>query len=401
MQNQDLTRVIVSRPTQLAPTAAFYLQASMIVSFLAGSSAPTPLYAIYQAEWGFSPITITAVFGIYAIGVLAALLTTGELSDHVGRKPVLFGALAAQTIAMWIFATAGGVPALVVARIVQGLATGAAASALGAGMLDIDRAKGTIANAVAPVTGTATGALGASLLVQFLPAPTQLVYLALAGVFAVQAVGVALMAETSSPKPGALRSLRPHVAVPAQTRRALLAVTPVLVALWAIVGFYGSLGPALVRTIARSRSIGLGGLALGVVAASAGVAVLALHHRAARALMRVGAIALIAGVAASLAATAAGSLALFFAGTLVVGVGFGAAFQGALRTTLPLAQPHERAGLLAVVYVISYLSMGVPAVLGGIGVVYGGSLVGAAYVYGTLVMLLSAIALALSLAQRE
>ena len=130
---------------RLSKTAAFYLQASIIVFFLAGSSAPTPLYAVYQAAWGFSPITITVVFGIYALAVLAALLVFGALSDHVGRRPVLLGAAALQALTMALFASAHGVGALLVARVLQGLSTGAAAGAVGAGMLDIDRAKGTIA----------------------------------------------------------------------------------------------------------------------------------------------------------------------------------------------------------------------------------------------------------------
>ena len=79
-----------ARPPAVSPTAAaFYLQVSIILFFLAGSSAPTPLYSVYQAAWGFSPITITAVFGVYALAVLAALLVFGSLSDHIGRRPVL------------------------------------------------------------------------------------------------------------------------------------------------------------------------------------------------------------------------------------------------------------------------------------------------------------------------
>ncbi len=62
----------------LSPTAAFYLQASITVMFLAGSSAPSPLYPIYQAAWGFSPIAITVIFGVYALAVLAALLVVRE-----------------------------------------------------------------------------------------------------------------------------------------------------------------------------------------------------------------------------------------------------------------------------------------------------------------------------------
>src|ERR1700712_2275371 len=70
---------------RLPDNVAFYLQVSILLLFLAASSAPTPLYAIYQAEWGFSPITVTVVFGVYAVAVLSSLLVFGKLSDHIGR----------------------------------------------------------------------------------------------------------------------------------------------------------------------------------------------------------------------------------------------------------------------------------------------------------------------------
>jgi MFS family permease len=144
---------------RLSKNAAFYLQASIILFFLAGSSAVTPLYAVYQAAWGFSPITTTLIFGVYAVAVLAALLVVGSLSDHVGRRPVLLVATIIQAATMAIFANAGGIATLAIARVVQGLATGAAAGAIGAGMIDLDRNKGTTANAVAPMLGTAMGGL--------------------------------------------------------------------------------------------------------------------------------------------------------------------------------------------------------------------------------------------------
>jgi MFS family permease len=393
---QPLSAISSTRAVRpLSPTAAFYLQASLIVSFLAGSAAPTPLYATYQQAWGFSPITITIVFGIYAIAVLVALLAAGSLSDYVGRRPVLFGAIAMQMIAMLVFVTANGVPALIGARVLQGIATGVAASALGAGMLDIDRAKGTIANAVSPMMGTGLGALGAGLIVQFLPAPTVLVYLVLFAIFIAQAIGVAMMAESVEPKPGALASLRPHVAMPAQARRATFAIAPALVAIWSLVGFYGSLGPALARTIAHSPSRLLGGLALGVIAVSGVLTVLVAGQRDAHALQRGGNLAVIVGVALVLASTALGSPALFFVGTAVAGMGFGAVFQGSLRLVLPLAQVHERAGLVSIVYTICYVSMGVPAVIAGIAVAWSGSITLAAYGYGAVVIALSALSLVL------
>src|SRR5580658_7512157 len=75
--------------SRLSGRPAVFVLASLIVALLASSAAPTPLYAIYQARWHFTPITTTVVFGVYAVAVLAALLTLGKLSDHVGRRPVL------------------------------------------------------------------------------------------------------------------------------------------------------------------------------------------------------------------------------------------------------------------------------------------------------------------------
>ena len=382
------------RRARLSTTAAFYLQASIIVSFLAGSIAPTPLYGVYQAAWGFSPITITVVFGIYAVAVLCALLTAGALSDHVGRRPVLLAATVTQAVTMLLFATAGGVPALVVARIVQGLATGAAMGAVGAGLLDIDRQKGTIANAVGPMTGTATGGLLSGLMIQYLPAPTHLVYLLLLAVFVAQAAGVALMAETAMSRPGALASLRPHIRVPPALRRPMLLAIPALVATWALAGFYGSLGPTLVRKILHSHSLALGGLAVFVLAGSGALTVFVVRARPARVVMTVGALALIAGVALTLAAIPLGSAMVFFAGAALAGVGFGAGFQGAIRMVVPLAAPTERAGVLSALYVVCYLAMGVPAVFGGLRVVYGHGLLAAAREYGVAVIVLAVLALA-------
>src|SRR5215831_9205616 len=71
---QPIPRELRPLAGRLPAGAAFALQVSIVVFFLASSAAPTPLYALYQARWGFSPITTTVVFGIYAVAVLAALL---------------------------------------------------------------------------------------------------------------------------------------------------------------------------------------------------------------------------------------------------------------------------------------------------------------------------------------
>jgi MFS family permease len=382
------------RRSLLPDSIALYLQASIVITFLAGSSAPTPLYAVYQAQWGFTPITTTIVFGVYALAVLCALLTVGSLSDYVGRRPVLLGAIALQIVTMVIFTTAAGVPELLLARVIQGLSTGAAVGAVGAGMLDLNRAKGTIANAVAPLMGTATGGLASGLLVQYLPAPEHLVYLVLIALFVLQGIGVALMRETSGGQAGVAASLRPQFGVPAAARRPLLLAAPVLVAAWSLAGFYGSVGPAVVREVVGSNSLLLGGAALFVLAGSGGVAVLLLRTVDPRRVMIFGTSALLVGVGLTLLAISTSDTAVFFVGAVIAGSGFGAGFQGAIRTVVPHALPQERSGLLSTLYVVSYLAMGLPAVIGGFLVVDVGGLLPTAKEYGVAVMVLAAIALA-------
>ena len=383
-----------ARPRRISGGPALYLLASLIVSLLAASAAPTPLYATYARAWGFTPVTTTIVFGVYAVAVLAALLALGRLSDYLGRRPVLLAALAVQVASLLVFTTATGTGALLAARVIQGLATGAALGAIGAGMLDVDRERGALANALAPGLGTGSGALASALLVRYLPAPTHLVYLALIAVIIAQAAGVALLRETVTPSPLTASALVPEVRLPRPVRGPLLAATPVLFAVWALAGLYGALGPALVRALTGSASEVLGGLSLTALTVTAVSSVYLLRNVAARTVMLAGILALVTGVAITLAALSAGSVALFFAGTAVSGIGFGSGFQGGIRTVVPLAAPRERAGVLSLLFTISYLGMGIPAVGAGLLAVHGAGLVGAARYYGAALIVLAALALA-------
>jgi predicted MFS family arabinose efflux permease len=385
---------------RLSGTPALLLLASLIVTLLAASAAPSPLYVVYQRQWGFTPITTTVVFGVYALAVLASLLLLGRMSDYVGRRPVLLAALGVQAASLVLFTTAGGVGELMAARIVQGLATGAALGAIGASMLDIDRERGALANALSPGLGTGSGALLSALLVRYLPAPTHLVYLVLIAIIAVQMAGVALLRETVMTSRVPASALIPDVRLPRAVRGPVLAAAPVLFAVWALAGLYGALGPSLVATLTGSASLVLGGVSLTALTATAVVSVYVLRKAPARAVMITGIVALVVGVAITLVALSAGSVALFFAGTAVSGIGFGSGFQGGIRTVVPVADPSERAGVLSLLFVISYLGMGVPAVAAGFLAVHGAGLIGAGRDYGAALIVLAALALA-ALARRQ
>ncbi|MFL4953180.1 MFS transporter [Streptomyces sp. MMS24-I31] len=356
--------------TQTAKRAAsFVLDASILAALLAASSAPTPLYPHYQDAWDLSALTITVVFSAYSLTLLLALLTTGALSDHLGRRPVLVGTLLLEAASMVLLASADGAGALITARILQGAATGAATSAAGAALLDLQDplrpGRSALTNSIAPVAGMAAGVLASTLLVRFAPAPTVTVYVLLAVLFAAQAIAVTFTAETARAHAGALRSLRPHLAVPSPARSALLAVGTAVVAIWALGGFYSCLGPALVHLVAPGASQAAGGMVFFVLTAAATLTVWTLRCTAPRAAATGGSLAVIPSAALSLLGLHGSGLPAVYGGAVLAGVAFGAVSQGALRMMLAPLDEQGRAATLAAYYVLSYLSMSLPAIAAG------------------------------------
>ncbi|AXP04703.1 MFS transporter [Pseudomonas fluorescens] len=380
----------MSRPASTRASLIFL--AITLLGFLAASSAPTPLYHLYQEQLQFSPAILTLIFGVYAFSLLAALLIVGSLSDYLGRKPVIFAALLLNMLAMLLFINADGVAWLIGARLIQGFATGMATSVLGAALLDFDRRQGPLITSVAPLLGMACGALGCGLLAEFAPLPLQLTYWLLLGLFLIQALYIWRLAESVSPQPGAWQSLRPTLHVPVQARRALWLILPLNLAAWAVGGFYLSLAPSLVRAATGSTSNLIGGALVAVLTLTGALSIYTLRNQEADKLLRLSASLLVIGLALVLVAVHGGSLPLFFIGTLVTGSGFGAGFLGALRSIMPLALPHERAGLMSAFYVLSYLAFSLPSLLAGnLTRVFG--LIPTTDGYGAVLIVLSAAAL--------
>ena len=143
-----------TQPRPALPNATTSIVAVIAaMTFGASGSAPTPLYHQYQESFGLSPLMITVIFAAYVICVLAALLTVGSLSDYIGRRPSIAAALLMNIAAMILFVTAGSATALIVARAVQGFATGFATTTLGAAILDADPKRGLVLNSITALTG--------------------------------------------------------------------------------------------------------------------------------------------------------------------------------------------------------------------------------------------------------
>jgi len=361
--------LIHSERRTLPRTATFWILAGLFLMLFFASAAASPLYQVYQAQFHFPAATLTAVFAVYVLVLLVTLLVFGSVSDYLGRLPVIIMALAFSVAACAVFLAAHGVEALYAARSLQGIATGLASGPIGGALIDLQPPGSHRAPLVISVfasLGLALGALVTSALVQYAPAPTRLIWWALLAVFAAGIVAAAAMAEPGSRRPGVLASLRPRVAVPRQARSTFAVAVPCIVAGWALGGLYLSLGPSLAAQATGSTNLLWGGLVIFLLCGTGAAAAFALRTISPQATMLAGCLFLLAGMAVTCGAIAATASAAFLVGTAVAGVGFGLAFLGSFRVITALAEPDDRAGLVAAVYIVGYLAFSVPALIAGV-----------------------------------
>jgi MFS family permease len=382
----------------LAAMTPYSFAGAMLIG--ASSSAVTPLYRLYQQSMHLTPFWITLVFASYVVSLLAALLTVGGLSDYVGRRPIILATLLTNAAAMLIFAEADGVGHLILARMVQGLSVGIGTTAFGAAILDTSRTRGPLLNSVTAFLGMTVGALGTAALIMLVSDPSRIVYHILLGLTVLLLALLRFMPESCSPKDGALASLRPHVAVPPQSKLLLARLTPANIAIWALGGFYLSLIPTVVATAMHVAAPWVGGMVVSALMLTAAVAVAALRSWPARRLILLGTSALPVGVAISMGGIQLQQVAALLLGTMIAGAGFGVTFSGILRALLPSAHAHERAGLLSAFYLQSYLAFAAPAVAAGLAVPLIG-LSSVAMIYGSVTIVLAIVSgLASMMAER-
>jgi MFS family permease len=376
---------------------SFWIVVSALMAMMIAAGAPTPLYGVYAERIGFSSATLTVIFAIYVVALLATLLLVGSLSDFVGRKPVLLAALALEIVSLAMFVPADSVAMLVAARTVQGVATGAALGALGAAMLDTQRPGsqlGTLFNSVVPPLGLAIGALGAGALIEYAPDPTRVVFWVLIAGMAAAFVALLLIPEPGVRRPGALASLRPDVRVTGAVRPAFVVAAPVFVATWAVGGIYLSLGPSLAAGVFGLTDHLVGVTVVVALTGSGALAAYLTDSMPPRRAVRIGSALLIAGLLIALAGIGLVATPLFLLGSVVTGLGFGASFTGALRSVMGLVGADNRAATLSAVLTVSYLAFSVPAILAGWAATRVG-LTRAAIGYGVAVIAVTLVSVAL------
>ncbi|GAX55330.1 MFS transporter [Streptomyces olivochromogenes] len=271
---------------------------------------------------------------------------------------------------MLMFVFAPDIGWVIAARTIQGIATGAATSAFSASVVEHapqrHKKLGTIITSIAPAGGLGLGALLTGAAVQFSSQATAIVFTALAVIMVVGTAVAAFSAETVARRPEAARTLIPRVSIPRAARGEFLASIPVHMAAWMLAGLFMGLVPTIIRDLLGLHSGLLNGATAFVEPAAAAVGGLFLGRLTARRTIFVGGVGVLLGTAVIEAGVATGMLSLLWVGGIIGGVGFGASFSGAIRTIAPLAQPHQRAGLFASIYLVAYLSFGVPAVIAGL-----------------------------------
>jgi predicted MFS family arabinose efflux permease len=356
------------RRATLSTGVSFWAAAAIAFMAFAANTAASPLYRLYQAQFRFSATTLTLLFTMYIVVLLVTLLLLGSVSDYVGRRPMMLGGLAAGAIACGLFLIAHKIGLLFCARALQGASVGLTTGAASAALLDLrpSSSAAPVVSSAAPTGGQALGAIGASALAQYAVAPTHLVWWLLLGAFITGIVAVLAMPEPGMVRPGVLGSLRPHFSLPRGARGAFATAVPCLVAVWALGGFYLSLGPSLAAQLLHSKNLLWGGILIFLLTGLGATASAMLAKKNPSSVMLGGCLALIGGALVTFASLETSTPALLFVGTAVAGLGFGPAFMGAYRTTVALAPPDDRAGLITAIYIVSYLLTGIPAVIGGI-----------------------------------
>lgn len=357
-----------SRRPALSTNLSFHVAAAIAFLVFAANAAVSPLYRIYQVEFGFSATTLTLLFAVYIAVLLLTLLFLGSVSDYLGRRPVMLAGLIVGAAACGLFLEAHALALLFAARALQGVAAGLLAGTASAALHDLrpDGRATPVVSSAAPTGGQALGAIGASALAQYAAAPTRLVWWVVLAAFAIGILAVLLMPEPGAVGPGVASSLRLKVSVPRAARGAFAAALPALVGTWALAGVYLSLGPSLAAQLLHSRNLIWGGILIFLLTGLGAAASAVLAKREPAAVMLGGCLALIVGATVTLAAIQTETPAALFVGTMVAGLGLGPAFMGAYRSTIALAPSDDRVGLIAAIYIVSYLATGIPAVIGGI-----------------------------------
>jgi MFS family permease len=368
-----------------------------------GTTLPTPLYAIYQQDFGFSELMVTVIFATYAAGVIAALMLFGPLSDKIGRRRVLLPGLALAALSAVAFLLAHGVGSLLVGRILSGLSAGLFTGTATATLLDLApaeaRGRATLVATMVSMGGLACGPLLAGLLAQFASSPLRLSFWVDLALLVPAAALVWAMPETGRARQlGRMRPQRLHV--PSEVRATFIRAALAGFAGFAVLGLFTAVVPGFLGQILGIHNRATVGVVVFVVSASSVIGQTALQRRLGAVALPAGCIGLIAGMGLVALGLAVPSLTALVVGGVVAGLGQGLSFRAGLAAVNEASPADRRGEVASSFFVVAYVAISVPVV--GVGVVAQlASLRAAGLIFTAIVAALALTVLALLRAQES
>jgi MFS family permease len=353
------------RPLRLAFVSAVV---SLVATF-AAVGATIPLFNIYRAEEGFTNADISTTIVAYSVATLTTLLVLGRLSNYLGRRPISIASLVLLLLGCVLLLNVHGIGILIAGRLLMGFGAGLASSSITSYIVDAAPARpawlASVASSQTVMLGLAVGAIASGALVEFGPWPRELIFLVVIALLLASVALTAVSPETVTRKPGAWRSLRPRVYVPARVRSLLPVAAAVFLATWATGTFYQAFVPALVAEQLHTNSPLIIGLVFAAYMASSVLGAPFGGRFTPAAAQRIGMIAFLAGMIGIITAIATGTLALFIIATIVAGASQGIAISAAIRGLLHGSTLADRAPIFSVIYLLSYSGATIPALIAG------------------------------------
>ena len=355
-----------SAPASWSGTGRLTGGAVIAVLFM-GSTLLTPLYELYESSYRFSAFVLVLLYSVYVIGNLLALFFFGQLSDRIGRKPLVFAALGLAAASAAVFLIAERLWWLFLARVVSGFAVGIGSGAATAWITEFTpperRARAAAIMTGFNFLGLAAGPLLSGMLVQYAPHPLRLPFIAYLGVVAVAAALAATQPETLATTGRA--TFKPRLGVPADARSAFIAPAAGGFAAMAVVGFYAALGPTVIRQNLHIANRALASAIVAELFVVSATLIVATRQVDGRKLMLWGLAATPIGMALLIGAERSGSLAVLLLGTAVCGITGAFGYRGGLAVVNSLAPPERRAEIASAFFVCCFCGNALPIIGAG------------------------------------
>jgi MFS family permease len=365
-----------------------------------GTTLPTPLYPIYSDAFHLSPLMITIIYAVYALGVIAGLLVFGQLSDRIGRRYVLIPGIILSVLSAVVFLSATNVGLLLLGRVISGLSAGLFTSTATATIVNLapDNKKNqasTIASSV-NMLGLGFGPLLCGVLAQYLPYALHLVFIVDIVLLIPAFIGIWLMPEPIQNKQSFQIKVQ-KLSVPSNIRATFIyAVIPVFVG-FSMLGLFTAISPNFLGEILNIQNKAIIGVTVFLVFCASTVGQLLFKQKSDYNVLMLGSATLIVGVILVGISLPLGSYVLLLIGAIVSGFGQAFSFRAGLSTVNTVSPSDKQGEITSAFFTIAYVAISIPVV--GVGLLQLGlSVQGAGIVFSIIVVILAIISLLLLLA---